>query len=319
MEIQLKRYQNNPILMPTQHIWENKAVYNCGVTIFENRILLLYRAQGDDMISRFGLAFTDDGFHIAERLSHPIFEPDPDSEYETLGVEDPRITKIDDSYYITYAAASLYPNAFGDGPEKRKSGETPWRVRVSLAHTHDFQTFSRHGVVISHIDSKDAVFFPKKINNHFILLHRVHPKIRLVTGDSMDHLQERGPVFGPNDSGWDSDRIGVGATPIKTQFGWILIYHGVQNHVYSLGLALLDPHEPTRVLARSKQPILTPTEPYEKKGLVDSVVFTCGAVQKDDQLFVYYGAADSSIGVATVEYQKILDWAEYHYKAKHHK
>lgn len=319
MEIQLKRYRNNPILMPTQHAWENKAVFNCGVTVFEDRILLLYRAQGDDMISRFGLAYTDDGFHIAERLPEPIFEPDPDNEYEVSGVEDPRIVKIADSYYITYTAASLYRSMSDEHPEERADGEIPWRVRVSLAHTHDFKTFSRHGVVISHIDSKDAVFFPQKISKRFALLHRVHPDIRLATGESISQLQERGPVFGPSHLGWDSDRIGVGAMPIETPHGWILIYHGVQNHVYSLGLALLDPHEPTRVLARSKQPILTPSEPYEKKGLVDNVVFTCGAVQKDDQLFVYYGAADSTIGVATIEYQKILDWAEHHYAASHHK
>lgn len=317
MELHLERYQNNPILMPTQHVWENVAVMNCGATLFQNRILLLYRAQGTDGISRFGLAFSDDGFHIAERLSHPIFEPDPDTEYEALGVEDPRISQIGDSYYITYTAASLYPSVFSHGVEERSTGEIPWRVRVSIAHTRDFQTFSRHGVVVDHIDSKDAVLFPEKVKNNYILIHRVVPDIRLAVGEEVHQMKERGVVLRPNGVGWDSDLVGAGAPPIKTPHGWVLIYHGVHDHVYSLGLALLDPHEPTRVLAQSKHPILTPTEPYEKKGLVDNVVFTCGTVKKDDQLFVYYGAADSTIGVATIPYRHILDWAKFYYQHRH--
>ena len=95
MEVVLTRHKNNPIMMPTKHAWENKAVYNPGVTIYDGRILILYRAQGDDMISRFGLAFSDDGYHIAERLPEPVFEPDLDTEYEQLGVEDPRRDEAD--------------------------------------------------------------------------------------------------------------------------------------------------------------------------------------------------------------------------------
>lgn len=319
MKITLTRYSNNPILVPTQNTWENIAVYNCGATIFNNRILLLYRAQGDDMISRFGLAFSDDGFHITERLPQPIFEPDSDSEYETRGVEDPRITRIDDNYYITYTAASFYQSVFREGPEIRADGKTPWRVRVSLAHTHDFKTFTRHGVIISHIDSKDAVLFPEKADDQFMLIHRVSPDIRLAIGTNLDHLQERGPVLEARGvgTGWDKNKVGAGAPPIKTPYGWVLLYHGVHNDIYSLGLALLDLHEPTRVLARTEQPLLSPEKPYEKKGLVDNVVFSCGSVIKDDTLFVYYGAADSSIGVATIEYQKVLDWAKLHHSHSH--
>ena len=316
MDLQLKRYANNPILAPTKNSWENKVVLNCGATIFQDRILLLYRAQGDDMISRFGLAFSDDGFHIAERLPYPVFEPDTDNEYEALGVEDPRISKIGEEYYVAYTAASLYPTVFDNGIAERPDGEMPWRVRVSIAHTKDFETFTRHGVVINHIDSKDAALFPEKIQNNYVLIHRVVPDIRLAVGNEVHQLKERGIVLRPNGTGWHSDKVGAGAPPIKTPHGWVLIYHGVHDHHYSLGLALLDPHEPTKVLARTSQPILTPSEPYEKRGLVNDVVFTCGAVQKDDQLFVYYGAADSTICVATMSYQHLLDWAKFHYERR---
>jgi len=312
MDIKLKRFRNNPILMPTNHKWENKAVFNCGATIFDERILLLYRAQGDDMISRFGLAFSDDGYHIAERLPNPVFEPDPDTQYEDLGVEDPRITKIDGTYYIVYTAASFYPSITEGGAEKRPSGELPWRVRVSLAHTHDFKTFTKHGVIISHIDSKDAVLFPKKFKNQLLLFHRVIPDIRLAVATDADHFLERGPVLSPGHSDWDEMRVGTGAPPIETPYGWILIYHGVDTREhYSLGLALVDKQNPLRVLKRSRKPILEPEKKYEKAGLVSNVVFSCGAAVKDGTLFVYYGAADSTIGVASIEFDRIVAWARW--------
>ncbi|MEK7548436.1 MAG: glycosidase [Patescibacteria group bacterium] len=306
----LRRYASNPILAPTNRQWENRAVFNCAATEFEGRVLLLYRAQGSEGISRFGLAFSDDGYHISERLPEPVFEPDSDTEYEQLGVEDPRITKIGQTYYITYTAASRYPPV-GDWDDRQHPKGSPWRVRVSVAHTHDFRTFTRHGVIISHIDSKDAALFPEKLDGQFVMIHRVVPDIRLAIADGLTHFKERGPILWPSPSGWDSDRIGVGAPPIKTPHGWVLIYHGVgQNRTYSLGLALLDLDDPTVTLARTTTPILKPEEPYEKRGVVPNVVFSCGAIQRDDQLLVYYGAADKVVGLATMPYQKLLDWAK---------
>lgn len=319
MDVKLKRFSGNPILTPTGNTWENQAVFNCAATFLDGRIALLYRAVGDDKVSRFGLAFSDDGYHIAERYSEPVFEPDLDSEYEKLGVEDPRISKIGDSYYITFTAASLYPKLFGRGVEQRQSGEIPWRVRVSVAHTNDFRTFTRHGVIITHIDSKDAVLFPELIHNRFVLIHRVVPEIRMAVSEGVENFKERGPVFGPRPRGWDSDRIGAGPPPIKTPYGWVLIYHGVDDDgKYSLGLALLDLHEPLNILARSRSPILTPEEDYEKHGQVSNVVFCCGAVKKDDEVLVYYGGADSVVGVASIPYDHILAWAKHYFERRHH-
>jgi len=310
MNVKLERFSGNPILLPTKNQWENRWVYNCGVTIYQGKILLLYRAQGDDKISRLGLALSQDGRTISERLDKPIFAPDIDSEYETLGVEDPRITKIDQTYYIVYTAASLYPEITDEAPVNDPL-ESPWRVRVSIAHTQDFQNFTRHGVVVSHIDSKDAALFPEKINGQYVLLHRVLPDIRLAIGDSFSHFKERGPIVWPRKSGWDMERVGIGSPPIKTPYGWLVVYHGTSagRQAYSLGLLLLDLADPTQVIARSEEPILEPEETWEEKGHVPRVVFTCGAVFWHDEFLVYYGAADEVIGLAFTKADTVLDWA----------
>ncbi len=308
--IRLRRSVQNPILTPTKHPFESRAVFNCAVTVFHGRIALIYRAMGNDTISRFGLAFSDDGYTIAERSNQPIFESDPDSPYETLGVEDPRITQIHGIYYLLYTAASHYP-AITDvaTPSTNESGA--WRVRVSLAETRDLTTFTRYGVIISHIDSKNAALFPKKFNGNFLVAHRVIPDIRLAVMPDLDHFLERGPILSPRPKMWDGKRVGVAAPPMETPFGWLLIYHGVdENNVYSLGLALLDLHHPALVLGRTTEPILTPEKPYEVHGVVNNVVFSCGAVKWRDQLLVYYGGADHVIGVASVPYANILAWAE---------
>lgn len=313
--MKLKRYRLNPILAPTNHKWENKWVYNCGVTEYNGRILLLYRAQGDDNVSRLGIAYSDDGYTISERLPEPVFSPDPDNEYEILGVEDPRITKIGDAYYITYTAASLYPE-LDPNADTHSHGKKPWRVRASIAHTHDFRSFSRHGVIINHIDSKDAALFPEKVNNQFVLLHRVFPDIRLAVSDQMHNFQERGPVISPHHTGWDAERVGMGSPPIKTPFGWLAIYHGTSKGrtEYCLGFVLFDLKDPARIIGRSASPILEPDEPYEKKGQVPNVVFSCGMIVRNNELLVYYGAADHVVGVASLDYDQVLDWA--HQQAK---
>ena len=308
--IQLRRSAQNPILMPTKHSWESQAVFNCAVTVFNGRIALIYRAMGSDAISRFGLAFSDDGYTIAERSKQPIFEPDPNSPYETLGVEDPRITEINGIYYMLYTAASHYP-AIADVATPSASEIGAWRVRVSLAETRDFTTFTRYGVLISHIDSKNAALFPKKFQGNFLVAHRVIPDIRLAVMPDLDHFLERGPILSPRQEMWDAKRVGVAAPPLETPFGWLLIYHGVaENNVYSLGLVLLDRHQPAVVLGRTIEPILTPEKPYEVHGAVKNVVFSCGAIKWHDQLLVYYGGADHVIGVASVAYANILAWAE---------
>ena len=308
--IRLERFKSNPILSPTKNAWENKAVFNCAATTIDGRIALIYRAMGDDNISRFGLAYSDDGYTISERLGEPIFEPEPNSEYEISGVEDPRVTLVDDTYYMTYTAASHYSSV----PKVLESdgrAYDSWRVRVSLASTRDFKTFIRYGVIISHIDSKDSAIFPKKYDNSLLIIHRVVPNMHLGTISNFDHFKERGPFLSPRPNMWDSKKIGVGAPPIETPFGWVLVYHGVdESKTYSLGLVLLDLTNPGNVIGRTDSPILTPQMPYERVGQVDQVVFSCGAVRHNNELLVYYGGGDQVIGVASVPFADILNWAE---------
>ena len=322
MTPKLVRFSKNPILTPTKSPWENKWVFNCGAAVYEGNVLLLYRAQGVDGISRLGLAVLEDGVRVKERSKNPVFGPSTDSEYESHGVEDPRITKISSTYYIVYTAASLYPPLVSRPEEGRLPGDIPWRVRVSLAHTTDFQKFVRHGVIISHIDSKDATLFPEQVNKNYLLLHRVYPQMRLAIAPSLHEfhekgVKERGVYIWPREGRWDSERVGAGAPPIKTPYGWLLFYHGV-NHdlVYRLGILLADLTDPSKVLIRSDDPLLEPQKSYERKGQTSDVVFTCGAVEWGNHFLVYYGAADSVIGMASIEKQRLYQWIEDELKEK---
>ena len=305
--MKLTRHED-PLLASTGKSWENKAVFNPAAFKWRGNIHLVYRAQGEDGISRLGLVKLNSPTEVAERRPEPIFEPDPDSEYESMGVEDPRVTQIDNEYFMLYVAASKYPWLMQIPAHPR---EADWRVRVSLSKTSDFSSWSRYGVVISHIDSKDAAMFPEKIDENFCLLHRVLPHVRISVSTDGRRYKERGPVFGPREDMWDEVKVGVGAPPIKCPHGWILFYHGVdKNKVYRLGIALLDLHDPSLVIGRTAEPVLEPEASWEKQGRVNNVVFTCGAIEDDDNYWVYYGGADTVIGVANISKKEVWTWAK---------
>lgn len=298
----------NPILPPTDQNWENRGVFNPAAFEWQGNIYLLYRAQGQDGISRFGMAKMNSPVEVSQRKTTPVFSPDPDTEYESMGVEDPRVTRVDGEYFVAYVAASKYPPLMTVPAHPR---ESDWRVRVSLAKTQDFSNWTRYGVIISHIDSKDAALFSEKIDGNFCLLHRVFPHIRIAVAADGRRYKERGPVFGPRDGMWDEVKVGVGAPPIKCPFGWILFYHGVdKNKVYRLGIALLDLHDPSLVIGRTPEPVLEPETSWEKDGQVANIVFTCGAVEDSDNYWVYYGGADTVIGVASISKKEVWDWAK---------
>ncbi|OGY22297.1 MAG: hypothetical protein A2126_03920 [Candidatus Woykebacteria bacterium GWB1_45_5] len=306
--MKLTRCKNNPILTPTDNWWEEYLVFNPGVAVYQDKIYLLYRAQGRDKISRFGLATSVDGFNF-ERFTNPIFEGDENNKFERLGVEDPRITKIDDTYYIFYTAASVYPLSEAKKTEftPSLSSKVPWRVRASLMQTSDFKTFDRIGIALPDTDTKDLALFQDKIDGKYFMLHRMYPNMYLASSSDLKTWQDLGIFAQTRPGSWDEERIGVGAPPIKTEKGWLLIYHGVdQNKIYRLGVMLLDLNDPTKILYRSSEPIFEPEASYEKEGYVKNVVFTCGAIEKDGQYFVYYGAADKVIGLATIGKEELL-------------
>ena len=210
------------------------------------------------------------------------------NEYETFGIEDPRITYLDGTYYITYVAVS------------------PLGVTTCLASTRDFTSFQRHGVLF-HPDNKDVALFPAKVGERFYALHR--PQSSLFRRDDMWIAESpdllcwgrHRRLMGTRDARWDETRIGAGAIPFRVPEGWIEVYHGAnRENRYCLGAVLLDGEQPWRVLARAERPIFEPQTQYECAGFFGNVVFSCGLLFEEDLLKIYYGAADTSIAYAEI-------------------
>ena len=303
---ELTRFEGNPILEPIrEHKWESKYVLNAGAIRLDSNIYIVYRAFGDDEISRCGLAISKDGFTIEERLDEPIFGPEGESEKK--GCEDTRLTLIDGRIYMLYTAYSGYV------------------AQVALASmvVEDFinrrwDRWERHGLAFPGFPDKDATLFPMLFDGKYAMLHRVEPNMWISFASKAgcpwpktDHCILTGA--GPGMS-WDGEKIGAGAQPIKTKYGWLLICHGVDYAaVYRLGVMLLGLADPARLIYRSPNFILEPRLVHEVgergKSWVDNVVFTCGAVSiedkevldEDDEILVYYGAADTVLCVASAK------------------
>ncbi|TYP57803.1 glycosidase [Thermosediminibacter litoriperuensis] len=299
----LKRYEKNPILNPIkEHWWESRYVLNAAALRIKGKVYLLYRAFGQDEVSRIGLAVTD-GYNVIERLNRPIFVPGTNEEIK--GCEDPRVVIIDDEIIMLYTAY--------DGVVAQIAAAS---ISVEDFLNRNFDRWKRRGLAFPGLWDKDAILFPEKIEGNYVIYHRIEPSIWVAYSDKLvfpwPHEGHK-IIIGPR-SGmmWDSLKIGAGAQPIKTRYGWLLIYHGVDYQmVYRLGVILADLNDPGRVLYRSPNPILSPETECElgREGecWVPNVVFTCGAVpaedkeilDENDEILVYYGAADTNICVAT--------------------
>lgn len=300
----LTRATENPVLSPTNLPWENLLVFNPGATIKDDKIYLIYRAQGRaEIFSRLGLAISSDGIHFA-RQEEPLYYG-KGHQYEALGIEDPRVVKIEDTYYLTYTAVSedLYAETHPDWREKIAK-----KPRIALSTTKDFVDYVDYDVIIPHLSGKNSTLFPKKVNGEYWLLYRAGAyKTFFAKSSRLDQWPQGDLVFEERPGSWDNVRVGVGAPPIETEKGWLLFYHGVDEaNTYRLGIMFLDLEDPRKIIYRSPFPVLEPQEDYEKYGFVPNVVFTCGAIEKDGRYFVYYGAADQVIGLATVEKQAVL-------------
>ena len=219
----------------------------------------------------------------------------PATEYETFGLEDPRISLINGVYYVHYV------------------GVSPLGVTTCLISTRDFGSFQRHGVIFSP-ENKDVVLFSQKIAGKFFALHRpVSPLFRkqdiwLAESPDLVAWGNHRHLLSPRTGYWDEAKVGAGAVPARTERGWLEVYHGVdQNNRYCLGAVLLDGDEPWKVLARSNAPIFEPETDYECQGFFGNVVFSCGLLCEDDILKMYYGAADTSICYAELALQETLD------------
>ena len=307
--LQLDRSKVNPILVPDEsNWWESKAVFNCSVLNDGKTIHMLYRAIGeyDNYVSRIGYASSNDGLSFTRRKEVAIC---PEVDYESYGMEDPRLMTIEEETYVTYVVLSNYVK---NNPS----------ISTALAKTDNFSHYERLGIItIPGSEDKDVVLFRKfrEGASSYMMLHRPstwvgaqyktdRPSIWIAEGDSITNYKKHSPLVKPEQS-WEELKIGVGVPPIRTKKGWLVIYHGVSlDHVYSAGAFLLDITEPRKILGRTKAPLLTPEEDYEIKGDVNNVVFPTGACILDNKLFVYYGAADKVCCVATVELQEILEY-----------
>ena len=303
----LQRYEGNPVLEPVHtNEWERQYVLNPGAIKIDGKVYLVYRAFGGDKKSRLGLAISEDGFHFNERLKQPIFQPA--NRHEEQGCEDARLVRIGERIYMLYTAYNGTVAQIGMAS-----------IGIQDFVNYKWQAWRRHGMVFPGFTNKDGTLFPEKFDGKYAMLHRVDPHIWITFSPHLrcpwprkEHKILAGATYGML---WDGKKIGGGAQPLKTKYGWLLITHGVDHlRVYRLGVLLLDLTDPTVVLYRSPNAVLEPEEAYEEgkpgRDWVPNVVFTCGAVPRnndksilddEDELLVYYGAADSVIGVATAK------------------
>jgi predicted GH43/DUF377 family glycosyl hydrolase len=289
--MKLHRHPSNPILKPNpNNAWESLNVFNCSVVTSHGLFFMFYRAQGANYTSSIGGAISADGIHF-NRLQQPILSPQDD--WENLGLEDPRITYlVDESRYImAYTAYS------------------PQRITPMFAESENLFTWQRIGPLVVGEDNKDHVLFPRRIRGRYVTFHRRPPGIWLAYSDDLRTWTDFRPLMGPRPGHWDSNRIGAGGIPIETEQGWLCIYHGYdQQKVYRLGTYLLDLEDPSKVIARPKEFIMEPEEPWEQEGDVPNVVFTAANPVVDGTVYVYYGGADRVIGLATCSLKELLEF-----------
>jgi len=309
------RAVENPILAARGEGFESRDVFNTAAIELNGSIYLLYRAMDAANTSTIGLAISKDGITIDERLSAPVYAPREDFEKKrggatgNSGCEDPRIVRIPstslgtsaDILYMTYTAY--------DGVHSPAGAVSSISVDDFLARR--WQMWSTPFLLTpDNVDDKDLVLLPEKIKENYLLYHRVN---NLICADVLPDLSSGKrvsrciEVIGPRLGMWDGAKVGSAAPPIKVGDQWLMIYHGVSRHAtYRLGAAFLD-SSGTSVLARTADPIFEPIERYEKEGEVPNVVFSCGTIVRGDTLFLYYGAADKVIGVATASLAHMLD------------
>jgi predicted GH43/DUF377 family glycosyl hydrolase len=301
------RAKENPIITPNPaHPWEKKATMNAAALDVGGTIHLLYRAMGDDNISTIGYAASKNGTKIVRRDPEPAYKPREEFEMKknggNSGCEDPRLTKIGNTVYMTYTAFD---------------GIHPTRVALTSISIKDFvakrwEKWSKPQLTTpENVNDKDTCLLPEKVKGQYMILHRIDPQLCADFLDTLNFQKSRltrcVEIMGPRPGMWDSQKIGIAGPPIKTKKGWLLIYHGVsKSSTYRLGAVLLDLKNPSLVVSRSVDAILEPLEEYERNGQVHNVVFSCGAVLRDDTLFIYYGGGDTVLGVAKVSLKKLL-------------
>lgn len=281
--------------------WESKMVFNTAAINLDDRVHLLYRASDDSEKSHLGYASTEDGFNIDTRLDEPVFSPE--SYIDCHGVEDPRITRINDTLYITYTAYGEIPDMVFDRTRYTRYLPYIYQIGLTSISVDDFENhrwnFGKRIYPLPRVKDKNSIIFPELFNGKYVIYHRLEPHIWITVTENISDWCNHNILMSPQFE-WEYFKIGAAAPPIKTEKGWLFIYHAVSRKmVYRLGFAFIDLYDPSRIIYRHNEPIFQPETDYEKKGVVPEVVFSCGAVLMNDTIFIYYGGADTVIGVAT--------------------
>ncbi|MFP4026687.1 MAG: glycosidase [Candidatus Brocadiia bacterium] len=295
------RSRENPLITVTDLAYQANTVFNAGAADLGDEVLLLVRVESCSGRSHLIVARSDDGVTNWRFEDHALLHAAEGRPEEEHGVEDPRLTWMDDldAWIITYTAY---------GPEG---------AGIALAKTSDFSSVERLGMIFPPED-KNGVLFPERFDGSYAMLHRPgggRRSVWMAYSPDMVHWGNQQVVL-PVRGGpwWDGVRVGAGMTPIKTEDGWLLIYHGVKelagDPIYRLGAALTDLEKPHRLMARARRWLLSPQRMYERFGDAGNVLFTCGGFVRGEEVWCYYGAADSSICLARAKVSDILNLVE---------
>ena len=315
--LDLKRSKKNPIIKPTnERHWESKATFNPTAIFHDGKVHIIYRAIGDSDNSVLGYVESRDGFSFdSKELAYYHKNIQPLSKIASPiiycsggggggGCEEPRLTLLENKVYMIYTSFDGWGSV---------------RMALTSVSLEDF--ISKHWnckrpVLISPPGEihKNWALFPEKIEEKYAILHSISPKIMIDYFKSLDELDGNNFIHSVHQGShlWESrDKLarGVGPAPIKTKYGWLVFYHKMErhdSHRYKLWAMILDANDPTKILYNSNQPILEPDEWYENEGYKSGVVYSCGAIVKDGELFVYYGGADKVSCVATANFDKFL-------------
>jgi predicted GH43/DUF377 family glycosyl hydrolase len=332
--MRLKRYEGNPILCPhPEHAWEDLAVFNPAAwyDAQKREVLLLYRAAEShpEYKCYFGLAKSKDGYRFERVSDQPVIAPSVEG-FDGATIQDPRMVKMGDYFFITYACRHYPFGQFWLPSDQRRYArpacppDFPRYLRVNatltgLLLTKDFRSWLRVGPLTDPLlDDRDVVLFPEKVRGQYVMVHRPLEWVGEQYGtefacawisfadDLLGFRQSR--LLIKNRYGWEAGKLGINTPPLKTPYGWLTIYHAVgPDKFYRLGALLLDLEDPSRVLHRTPDWLMQPETDYELDGYYRGVCFPCGALVIDGTLFMYYGAADKYCAVATCCLAELLD------------
>lgn len=301
-ETVFKRYAFNPIITPSA-VPRANSIHNSAIARHGAGYAGVFRVDEIDLQMVLHRGFSEDGIHWEIDPDPIVMDPVNPDLVTPGGTYDPRITQIGDTYYLTWCIHS------------------PQGPYIGLGTTKDFETFTQLENIMPPAN-RNCVIFPRKINGHYAILHRPSDRAHTPFGDifystspDLNHWGNHRFVFGPA-SGWQGTKVGPGPAPIETPEGWLLIYHGVwtscNGYLYYAGGALLDLEKPWKVLARTKDYLLAPSEPYERVGDVPNVVFPSASIVENGILRLYYGCADTCIGMAEAQLDEVVRFVKEH-------